>query len=479
MDKPVYTYILLCQNKALYTGWAKNVKLRYNHHLKGIGSRYTRLNKPEKIVYWKTEKNQSAALKKELEIKRKNKLQKFNLIRNSTSRHKLPAIFNNYNYLSIAPGRVNIIGEHIDYNGGKVLPAAINRFVYLGANSLDNQMIRLRALDYDQEVTIESDKFAKNKDFFQPDLPDWAKIPAGIIWSAVNHDLPISGFESIYTSTIPIGAGLSSSAAVQVAFAALFREMWDWPISNTNLAKICLNAENEYLGVKSGMMDQLVSIQGLENSLVWFDSSNNNFGLLPFSDHASLVVANSMMERSLANSAYNDRKSTCQDALKKIQVLKPGIEYLCQLTPQDILKIQELLSRKELMRVTHVVNENERVRLAMDAFNRDDIYEVGKLMNQSHDSLRDLYQVSTPQLDLLVEIAKDLPGCYGSRLTGAGFGGCTVSIVNKADINKFINGLQQKYKQVSGKDIDVFECAISDGVKVEWVDLEFKKSLLL
>ncbi|MBE0686060.1 MAG: GIY-YIG nuclease family protein, partial [Anaerolineaceae bacterium] len=248
MNKPVYCYVILCENQSFYTGWTKNISSRFKQHKSGNGSRYTKQNKPVKVIYWKTCKDKSSAMKREIEIKKLNRKHKERLISGWRKDLKLPAAFDQFEYLSIAPGRVNMLGEHIDYNGGSVLPAAIDRFVYLGANKRNDQIIRITALDLNQTISFRVNEIEKKIDILGNSLPDWSLYPAGVFWAASKQNLEISGFDGIFTSTIPMGAGLSSSAAVEVAFGALMRELSSWDIDNLELAKMCQIAENQFIG---------------------------------------------------------------------------------------------------------------------------------------------------------------------------------------------------------------------------------------
>lgn len=463
--------MILCENQAFYTGWTKNISLRFKQHKIGNGSRYTKQNKPVKVVYWKTCKDKSAAMKREMKIKKLNRNQKERLIFGWRNDMKLPLVFDRYEYLSIAPGRVNMLGEHIDYNGGSVLPAAIDRYVYLGANKSNDQVIKITALDLDQTISFRIDEIEKKVDIHGNPLPDWSLYPAGVFWAASNQNLEISGFEGIFTSTIPIGAGLSSSAAVEVAFAALMREFCSWDIDNMDLAKICQLAENQFIGVNCGLMDQFASANGVQNSLLFFNTTNLEWFPIELPENVAIVITNSKIPRSLSNSAYNERRESCEKALLELQKKYPDRMNLCQISISEFEEVENELEETLGKRAKHVVQECTRVNQAINLLNDNMLFEFGEMMKASHISLRDLYEVSTPELDLLVSIANDINGCYGSRLTGAGFGGCIVSLVKTVTVDKFVKELESTYLIKTGREIETYVCKASEGVTVQWHEL--------
>jgi len=460
--------MILCENQAFYTGWTKNISSRFKQHKSGNGSRYTKQNKPVKVIYWKTCKDKSSAMKREIEIKKLNRKQKERLILGWRCDLKLPVAFDQFEYLSIAPGRVNMLGEHIDYNGGSVLPAAIDRYVYLGANKRNDQIIRITALDLNQTISFRINEIEMKIDILGNPLPDWSLYPAGVFWAASKQNLEISGFDGIFTSTIPMGTGLSSSAAVEVAFAALMRELCSWDIDNMDLAKICQKAENQYIGVNCGLMDQFASANGVQNALLFFNTTNLEWFPIELPENAAIVITNSKIPRSLSNSAYNERRESCEKALLKLQKKYPEHSNLCQFSISEFEEVENDLEEKLQKRAKHVINECARVNQAIIFLHDNMLNEFGELMKASHFSLRDLYEVSTPEMDLLVSIANEIKGCFGSRLTGAGFGGCIVSLVKKEAVNKFVKELEYTYNKKTGKEIETYICKASEGVTVQW-----------
>jgi len=364
-----------------------------------------------------------------------------------------------------APGRVNLLGEHVDYNGGVVLPVAIDRRVSLTAHPQSGNWVSLQAVDLSQSVAFSLNQLDEKIDSNGAPLPSWALYPAGVAWVLKKHGLKVKGVHVSFTSDIPMGAGLSSSAAVEVAFAALWQLMGGWEVDRLTLAKYCQEAENQYVGVNCGIMDQFASANGVEGHALFFDTRSLEWRPAPLPPDTVLIIANSNVPRSLANSTYNERRSDCEEAVAKLKLAFPGIRYLRDITPEQFNEHSELLSVREEKRARHVVEECARMEPALHALNNGDAVAFGRLMNECHRSLRDLYEVSIPQLDTLVEIAQKLPGCYGARLTGAGFGGCTVNLVKTDQANAFIHSLGDQYKQITGIKADIYLCRASRGVE--------------
>ncbi|HZK61823.1 MAG TPA: galactokinase family protein, partial [Anaerovoracaceae bacterium] len=238
--------MIRCANNAYYTGWTTNINRRFHQHELGKGARYTRMNPPLELVYWETQPEEKAAKKRELQLKKFPHQKKIKLIKGWKEKMDLPEQFQSYEYFITAPGRVNLLGEHVDYNGGPVLPAAINRYVFIGANFQEDNWVSLEALDFHEEISFSIDNITAKIDKAGNQLPQWALYPAGVLWAAIEMGLTIKGFKAAFSSNIPIGSGLSSSAAVEVGFAALLRELCGWKIDNIELAKLCQLAENKF-----------------------------------------------------------------------------------------------------------------------------------------------------------------------------------------------------------------------------------------
>ncbi len=365
-----------------------------------------------------------------------------------------------------SPGRVNLLGEHVDYNQGVVLPAAIDRQVDLFAWPMDDHRIEITALELDETVKFAFTDLDRKLDLRQEPLPTWALYPAGVVWAAQQHDLRLHGFKAVFRSNIPIAAGLSSSAAVEVAFALLSDSLGGWALPRLDLARLCQQAENEYVGVHSGLMDQFACAFGVPGSVLRFDTRSLECRALPLPPGVELVIADTGLRRSLANSAYNDRREDCAQAVVELKRAIPGLQSLRDLSLQDFYRLQSTLPERSALRARHVVEEMARVEAATDCLVNNDAARLGRLMYAGHVSLRDQYQVSLPEIDVLVEIALGLPGCYGARLTGAGFGGCTVNLVQTRHVDRFITTLQSDYHAKTGREAQVFACKASAGASI-------------
>ncbi len=365
-----------------------------------------------------------------------------------------------------APGRVNLLGEHVDYNAGPVLPAAIDRAVYLAGTGRYSNTVQLIALDLDQEITFTLDDLDAKQDVNGNPLPNWAHYPAGVAWAIQRSGRLVNGLQAMYTSDIPIGAGLSSSAAVEMAFAVSWQVLGEWSADRMTLARICQRAENEYVGVSSGLMDQFASAHGVSKHALLFDTRSLEWEPVPLPPGTALVVADSGIRRSLTNSAYNDRRAACEQAVEILRQDLPHIQYLRDVSRDEFDRLRHQLPHDIQLRAEHVIGEIERVFSAVAALRSGDAETFGELMYAGHASLRDLYQVSTPELDALVEIASELPGCIGARLTGAGFGGCTVNLVQQTRSDYFMHELQQRYLELLGIDAQVYACQASQGASL-------------
>ena len=366
-----------------------------------------------------------------------------------------------------APGRVNLLGEHVDYNDGVVLPAAIDREVRLAVSPATDDMITLYALDLNKKASFSLDALEQRLDANGSPLPHWAEYPAGVAWTLRQAGLVAGSMQAVFTSDVPIGAGLSSSAAVEVAFAAAWRALGGWEMDNLTLAQHCQRAENAYVGVKSGLMDQFASACGVAGHALYFDTRSLEWHPVALPPGTAIVVADSGMRRTLATSAYNERRAACEQAVALLQQYKPGLRSLRDISTVEFAAYSEYLPEEVRHRAEHVVKEIHRVQQAVNALRGDDAHLFGGLMFAGHKSLRDLYQVSLPELDALVEIARGLPGIYGARLTGAGFGGCTVNLIEADQAEVFLQGLQDGYRQRTGKEAKVYLCQASAGVSAQ------------
>lgn len=365
--------------------------------------------------------------------------------------------------ISQAPGRVNLLGEHIDYNDGLVLPVAIDRRVQIAASLRADRMVTLVAKDLEKDVTFSLDNLNAKIDIHDQPLPGWAHYPAGVAWSLQEVGKETPGFDAVYSSDVPIGAGLSSSAAVEVAFAVLWQELGGWQMDRMTLARRCQRAENAYVGVSCGLMDQFASAHGVADHALCFDTRNLYWEPVPVPPGMSIIIADSGVRRSLTTSAYNERRASCEKAVEILRQYLPEIRSLRDVPTTVFAAYRDQLPDPVVKRAEHVVREIARVESAVTALKRQDAQTFGALMNAGHTSLRDLYEVSTPELDSLVEIAQGLPGCAGARLTGAGFGGCTVNLVEENHALEFIEHLKDNYHKTSQRTAQVYLCRASQG----------------
>ncbi|MDT8897376.1 MAG: galactokinase [Thermanaerothrix sp.] len=368
-------------------------------------------------------------------------------------------------FVSTAPGRVNLLGEHVDYNQGIVLPAAVNRYVKIHARRLNEPRAILQAMDFSQQVefSLSLEALEAREDLYGNPLPSWALYPAGVAWELLKAGYPVAGIDATYTSDVPVGAGLSSSAAVEVAFATLWKAIGMWAIRSMDLARLCQRAENDYVGVNCGLMDQFASVHGIAGHALCFDVRDLTYEAVPLPADVMLVIADSGVRRSLATSAYNERRAACEEAVERLKPHLPGIQALRDVSMGDFMRLAHLLPEMVRRRAQHVVEEIARVEAAVKALKQGDVALVGKYMQEGHRSLRDLYEVSTPELDFLVEVALNQPGCWGARLTGAGFGGCTVNLVQREWVESFVHNLKEAYQHETGRVAEVYVCQASDG----------------
>jgi galactokinase len=374
--------------------------------------------------------------------------------------------------IAYAPGRVNLIGGHTDYNDGWVLPVAIDRYAWLAARPSSSEVATIHALDLDESVSFNIQQLDDKLDTENRPLPKWAHYPAGVAWSLQRDDLKLTGFDAVLTSTVPVGSGLSSSAAVEVAFAVTWEAITGWQADRMRLAQLCQSAENLYVGVNSGLMDQFASMHGVVGNALFFDCRTLEWEAVPLPENVALVIADTNVRRTLGDSAYNERRAACEEAVRILSGHLPNITALRDVEVQDFETHQHLLPPIIRRRAEHVVRECARTLRGVEKLQAGDVSSFGALMIEGNASLRDLYEVSCPELNALVEIATSLPGCFGSRLTGAGFGGCTVNLVEQAHASAFAHELAAQYEVRVGKDATIWICQAAEGAGVMEMDSE-------
>ena len=364
-----------------------------------------------------------------------------------------------------SPGRVNMIGEHTDYNGGFVFPAALSMRTLIVARKRDDGIINLAATDLPDRVSLDISKLDSYKD-----LP-WGNYQAGVAYVMQQNGFEITGCDMLFDDTTPHGAGLSSSAAIEVAAALVFatfsneaKNITD-PADMVLMAKLGQKAENEYVGVNCGIMDQFASAMGRKNHAIYLDCKDLSYQLVPLDiKGCKIIISNTNKKRSLQTSKYNERRSECEAALAALQTVMPDKAFLGVISPAEFEAHSSVIADETARkRAAHVVYECDRVHKSADALKSGDIAEFGKLMNASHDSLRDLYEVTGVELDTLVSEARKLDGVIGSRMTGAGFGGCTVSIVKDEAVDRFIDEVGKEYEAKIGYAASFYVSEIGDG----------------
>lgn len=365
-------------------------------------------------------------------------------------------------HISSGPGRVNLIGEHTDYNEGFVLPVALKRDVRFAFRPRNDRRVRLFSLEYGESYEFDLDNFAFN------DAMLWANYVQGMAWSLEQAGLQLTGMDAVLSGNVPRGSGLSSSAAVEVsaahAFMAAAGELSR--LSGPEIARAAQRAENEYVGVNCGIMDQFISVLGRENHALLIDCRSLTYELIPMPAEAALVIGNTRASRSLASSAYNERRQECETGVALLEPMLPGIRALRDVSSAQLEEHKGLLPQTIYRRCRHIVTENERVLQTVEAFRRNDLAAVGQLMNASHASLRDDYAVSSAALDAMVETMRSVPGCYGARLTGAGFGGCAVALVEPGAEQAMADAIFEQYPKATNIWPEVYTTRAADGARV-------------
>ena len=362
-----------------------------------------------------------------------------------------------------APGRVNLIGEHTDYNGGHVFPCALSIGTYALARKNDCGKMRFYSLNFTRFGMLAVEGPAN--EFTNVPADNWCNYPKGVMWAYTQKGYTIdSGLDILYYGNIPNGSGLSSSASIEVATAVILNDQFGFDVDMVEVSKICQFSENKFNGVNCGIMDQFAIAMGKAGHAIFLDTADLSYTYAPLElTGAKIVIACSNKKRGLADSKYNERRSQCETALAQLQAVKP-INSLGELTEEEFDAIADAITDPvNRKRAKHAVYENQRTIRAVEALKNNDIALFGKLMNESHVSLRDDYEVTGIELDTLAETAWEQPGVIGSRMTGAGFGGCTVSIVEDDKIDAFIENVGNVYKDKIGYAADFYVVTVGDG----------------
>lgn len=359
--------------------------------------------------------------------------------------------------LFFSPGRVNVLGEHIDYNGGWVMPCAIDKGIYAALRVHDEPMIRIISQSHAEPCII-----PLNKEIISTDFTDWQRYPAGVIFE-INRLVKISqGFDAYVVSNLPEGSGLSSSAALEALIGKIILHTSSiHTISDRQLAMLCKQAENDFVGVQCGIMDQYAVIFGKANALILLDCENIEHEWVPFeSGPYRLLVIDTQKPRTLAGSAYNERKMQCDKALEQLQRIKP-LQNLCE---AELTDLQHLDDYTLIKRARHVITENKRVLFARNSLLQGQFIHLGELMYQSHASLRNDYEVSCKELDAIVDFTRQNEAGLGARMTGAGFGGCAITLVHEKGLERYTEQLQKFYFYQTGTACLIYEVHPSQGV---------------
>ncbi len=363
-----------------------------------------------------------------------------------------------------APGRVNLIGEHTDYNGGHVFPCALTLGTYAMVRKRDDRKLRFYSMNFEHRDVVESSL----DDLYFQKAAGWTNYPKGVLWAFNKKGHPVNcGFDILLYGNIPNGSGLSSSASVEVVIGVMLKDMLDFDVTMIDIALLGQYAENNFNGVNCGIMDQFSIAMGKANNAIFLDTSDLSYEYAPIVlKDKKIVITSSNKKRGLGDSKYNERRSECETALKELQTVL-DISSLGELTEEAFESAKEVIkSPVRVRRARHAVYENQRTIKAVEALKNNDIELFGQLMNESHRSLRDDYEVTGIELDTLAQAAWDTPGVIGSRMTGAGFGGCTVSIVKESAVDNFIEKVGNEYKDKIGYNADFYVVDIGEGAGV-------------
>lgn len=368
--------------------------------------------------------------------------------------------------MAVGPGRVNLIGEHTDYNDGYVLPVALKRDVRIVFRPRTDRHVQLYSVEYDGWFEFNLDSMTYNQDVL------WSNYIQGVAWALQEAGLHLTGMDAVISGNVPKGSGLSSSAALEIATARAFIQASDQEgkLSGPQVAKAAQRAENAFVGVNCGIMDQFISMLGEENHALLIDCRSLDYQLVPFPEEAALVIGNTKASRSLATSAYNQRRQECESGVATLQTVLPAIKALRDVSSAQLEAHKALLSPVVYRRCYHVVSENERVLQTVAALQRGDLATVGQLMNASHESLRVDYEVSSDALNVMVEAMRSAPGCYGARLTGAGFGGCAVALVEPGAEQSVADMIYERYPKTTNIWPEVYTTRASSGAYVQSLD---------
>jgi len=358
-----------------------------------------------------------------------------------------------------APGRVNLIGEHTDYNDGFVLPAAIGFCCWVAGARRSDRKLAIHSENFSETVEAGLDLLAPLR------KRHWANYPLGVAWALEESGRRLSGTNLFIAGEVPLGAGLSSSAAIEVAVGMALLNQGGHEVNRSELAKLCQRAENEFVGARVGIMDQFVSCHGRAGHALLLDCRSLEFELVKLPAEVQLVICNTMVKHEIGSGEYNTRRAECEEGVRKLQIVLPGIRALRDVTLAQLEEHRGVLEPKVFSRCCHVITENERVMKAVEAFRSENLEALGPLMQDSHRSLRDDYEVSCKELDLMTEIAVAQRGVIGARMTGGGFGGCTINLVADVAVEEFKRQVSAQYFEKTGQRPEIYVSAASEGAQ--------------
>lgn len=358
-----------------------------------------------------------------------------------------------------SPGRVNLIGEHTDYNLGSVLPGSINKYIFLAIGARADNEINIDAADY-------SDKFSASLTALEPAWKLWPNYLLGVINEYKKAGKLLSGVNIVFGGDIPVAAGLSSSAAITCATAYAINSLFNLGLSRLEIAKIAQQAEHNYVGVHCGLMDQFASLFGKEGNLIKLNCNTEEYFYIPFSaTDIKIALFDTGVKHHLVSSAYNERREQCQSGLALIKKVHPEINGLPDVTEEMLDKYVKPVNEVVYKRCLYVIQEIERLEKACKDLERNDFRAVGELMFETHEGLKDLYEVSCDEADFLVETSKQISGVLGSRMMGAGFGGCTINLIDSDSVDAVVEEVKKKYKEKYSRDLKVYIASIANGTE--------------
>ncbi|MEP7340481.1 MAG: galactokinase [Acidobacteriota bacterium] len=374
-----------------------------------------------------------------------------------------------------APGRVNLIGEHTDYNDGFVLPMAIDRRTYVAAAPHADNLVRCVSEEFDGQVEFELSADLQPAD-------DWANHVRGLAACLLRDKFTLRGADLMIASEVPLGSGLSSSAALEISIGFALLKISDQPVDLVDLALAAQRAEHEFAGTRSGIMDQYIACLGIAGHALMIDCRTLEYEAVPVDlavdrNAVRVVVCNSMVKHDLAAGEYNKRRAECEEAVRRLATHLPGIQALRDVELDEFDLWADSLPDVVRRRANHIITENARTLAAVEALKKGDLVHFGKLMYASHASLRHDYEVSCRELDLLVEIARQCEGVYGARMTGGGFGGCTVNLVAANRVELFIAAITETYRREAGMTPECYVCQASGGVREEHDEQEYSNQV--